>query len=348
MRFWTASAAWLLLCIGLTAPALAQVEEADAPGLMELMETEEMFSSLQKLNTTVSAMSGRNFKQPWGDVCFFQGYCLQEHVLSKDCRLLDPAGRLCACGTREVCDQELARLKTEKHLAPMSGRAVIFIHGITRTSLSFNTFAEAARLQGLTVVGFDYPSTRCSIVESALYLKRTLASLEGIDRIDLVVHSMGGLLVRTYLQQTGPDRDPRLHRLVMLGVPNRGARMANLMQNNWVFKWTFGPAGQQLVEDANGFVAALPTPDFPFAVIAGARGTPDGWNMLIPGDDDGTVSVESTRLPGAADFMTINALHSTMMWNKEVIDATLRFLNTGALRESGIPEPIPLTAETSE
>ena len=57
-----------------------------------------------------------------------------------------------------------------------------------------------------------------------------------------------------------------------------------------------------------GVIATLPTPTFEFAIIAAARGTDDGYNPLIPGDDDGTITVESSKLPGAADFLHLAML----------------------------------------
>jgi pimeloyl-ACP methyl ester carboxylesterase len=219
----------------------------------------------------------------------------------------------------------------------MRGKAVIVVHGIVRSSKSFAKLRKVLEEDGFLVVGFDYPSTRVSIDQSAEYLSQVIASLEGVEELNFVVHSMGGLLVRTYLKE---HSDPRIKRMVMLGVPNLGANMANLMQTNPLFKWVYGPAGQQLVQDPEGYIAALPTPEFEFAVIAGARGTADGWNPLISGDDDGTVEVANTRLPGAADFMTVRQLHSFLMDNPEVIAATRRFLAGGALRENGEREPI--------
>jgi hypothetical protein len=79
-----------------------------------------------------------------------------------------------------------------------------------------------------------------------------------------------------------------------------------------------------------------------FAVIAGAKGTPDGYNPLIPGDDDGIVTLKSAFLPGAVDSLTVRGLHSFQPWNPEIIEATRRYLRTGALRVTGVREPIPL------
>ncbi len=88
-------------------------------------------------------------------------------------------------------------------------------------------------------------------------------------------------------------------------------------------------------------MAPLPVPDLEFAVIAGGRLTDDGYNPLVPGDDDGTVSVDSTRLPGAADFIVLKGLHTFLTSQPEVLDASVRFLKEGRLRAEGARESIP-------
>ncbi|MGE4003305.1 MAG: esterase/lipase family protein [Planctomycetaceae bacterium] len=283
----------------------------------------------------MKTLGGRQF---WGDVRFFHDWRIQQNVFSGHHRLLDGKDVRQAWGTLEACEQRLEEIRIERSLPPMSGKAVILVHGIVRSSKSFDPMKNELRAAGYEVFGFDYPSTRVEIPEAAAYLRQCIDSLDGITEINFVVHSMGGLVVRASLAES---RDPRIRRMVMLGVPNLGARMANILQKNYLYRAVYGPAGQQLVEDPNGLIAKLPTPDFEFALISGARGTPGGYNPLIPGDDDGTVSLEATRLPGARDFMTVQALHSLIMRNPEAIAATRRFLWTGVLRESGRREPVP-------
>jgi len=124
--------------------------------------------------------------------------------------------------------------------------------------------------------------------------------------------------------------------------------MADLLRKNVAFQVIFGPAGQQLVTDVSGVIPKLPTPEFEFAIIAGGAANGGGYNPLIAGDDDLLVSVESARLPGATDYLLIRALHTGLPWNKEVIDATLRFLQTGHLRKDGSREPIPREKQESK
>ncbi|MCA8991539.1 MAG: alpha/beta fold hydrolase [Planctomycetaceae bacterium] len=286
-------------------------------------------------NIPVPTLGGRQF---WGDVLFYQGWRIQENVFTKHYRLIDSGDVRRAWGTREACEAALAEIKKSEQLPPMKGEVVIYVHGIIRSSKSISSLITSLEESNYTVVGFDYPSTQVTMVDSAAYLKQVIDSLEGVEKIHFVCHSMGGLIVRTYLQQYEPDT--RIGRMVMLGVPNLGAKMADIMKDNILYQFIYGPAGQELVENPEGYIAKLPTPQFEFAVIAGARGTNDGWNPLIPGDDDGTVSVDATRLPGAVDFMTVPAIHSFMMSNEQAQAATVNFLKHGCLRESGEKSPI--------
>lgn len=327
------SAAWTVVILLSTYATVCQAQQ-----LPDNQDLNRLWNHLSEKVPAMKTMGGRQF---WGDVQFYQGWKIQQNVISKHFRLLDPADQRHASGTLEECQQRLEELKQEKQLPPMQGRAVILIHGIIRSSKSFDKLKQACQKSGWMPVPFDYPSTQLTIPENAQYLGRVIQSLEGVEEIDLVVHSMGGLVVRSWLDQQ-EEADPRIRRMVMLGVPNRGADMADRFRSNLLFKVVFGPAGQQLVTEENSdFIAKLPTPPFSFGVIAGGRNTLKGFNPLIRGDDDGTVSVSSTRLPGAADFILLPVMHSFMMYDSRSISHTLRFLKTGKFRESGETQPIP-------
>ena len=277
----------------------------------------------------MKTLGGRQF---WGDVAFQSGWRIQQHVITKHYRLLDPQDYRHQSGTLEDCQAKLA----ERPVPPMKGKAAVLIHGLIRSSKSFEKMRKALEEAGYTVVTFDYPSTRADVKVAAEYLRQVIASLKGIEQIDIVTHSLGGIVVREYLQHK-PDQ--RLHRMVMVGTPNLGAHIAKTFKRNIAFRMIFGPSGQQLATDSQ-YVDSLPTPDFPFGVIAGARGKPHGFNPLLPGDDDGVVSVDSTRLPGASDFMEVRCLHTFLLRDETVIDAVRRFFESGRFRKDGEPQPI--------
>jgi hypothetical protein len=134
--------------------------------------------------------------------------------------------------------------------------------------------------------------------------------------------------------------DPRYHRLVMLGTPNLGAELAGMLKNLFLFRAVYGPAGQDLVPGEGSVIAGLPTPAFQFGIIAGGKGDDNGFNRFIPGDDDGTVTVASTRLPGATDFLRIPRLHSFLMADPTALQAIRCFLESGRFFPDRDPQPV--------
>jgi pimeloyl-ACP methyl ester carboxylesterase len=280
-------------------------------------------------------LGGRQF---WGDLQFFHGYRIQRNIFTGNYRLLDDRDWRHASGTLQMCRAKLDELRCQKKLPPMSGRGVIVLHGIVRSSKSMYTVADDLRKEGFTVFPMEYPSTQISIEQAVEYLDSIIQNLDGIEELHLVGHSMGGLVIRAWFAE---HSDPRVKRVVMLGTPNYGAEMADLVRRNLLFRAVFGPAGQQLVTDADGVILQLPTPQCEFAVIAGARGNDTGWNPFIPGDDDGTVTLASARLAGAADFNTFPLLHHGLLGNHDVSAQIAHFLLTGRLRAEGDPQPIP-------
>ena len=54
------------------------------------------------------------------------------------------------------------------------------------------------------------------------------------------------------------------------------------------------------------------------------------WGFHVtPGDNDGTIDVETTKLTGARDFLVVPVLHSFIMDNATVQECVLRFLRHG-------------------
>ncbi len=310
--------------------------EEPSVGLLSPITSLDLEQGMHVLHHT---FGGRQF---WGDVLFFHDWRIQRNVFTGHYRLLDGQDRRHAAGTRDECRSALDDIRKQQRLEPMKGRAVILLHGIFRSSHSLKWFGGQLKEDGLLPIAMDYPSTQITIPDAAEYLHQVISNLDGIEEIFLVSHSMGGLVARAYLSE---HDDPRIQRLVMIATPNQGAEMAELLKRNLLFRGLFGPAGPQLAKQ--GLIPSLPAPPFEFAIIAGARGTPTGWNRLIPGDDDGTVTVESTKLAGAADFATVPTIHTFLIGEPEVVAMTRRFLLEGKLRADGDRQPIA-AKETDE
>jgi len=204
---------------------------------------------------------------------------------------------------------------------------VILLHGLARTGSSFSKLANELVKQGYDVVNCTYPSRHFCVEELAMTtIKEALDVCAGTEKIHFVTHSMGGILIRYYLNR---KRIIELGRVVMLGPPNKGSQVVDRLRRTPGFKLINGPAGLQLGTQASDLPNQLGSVNYELGVIAGTKTINFILSSMLPKPNDGKVSVENTKIEGMRGHITLPVTHPFMMKNKTVIKQTLHYLEYG-------------------
>ena len=174
-----------------------------------------------------------------------------------------------------------------------------------------------------------YPSRRETIQDlsvEAISTARAGCQAACPGKIHFVTHSMGGILVRYYLEHY---QMPELGRVVMLSPPNQGSEIVDKFKDSPLFEWINGLAGLQLGTDADSLPKTLGAPDYEVGIITGDKTVNPILSLLIPGDDDGKVSVENAKLTGMKDFLIVHKSHPFIMDDEKVLRQVTSFIEQG-------------------
>ncbi|KAF0191385.1 MAG: hypothetical protein FD165_1719 [Gammaproteobacteria bacterium] len=182
--------------------------------------------------------------------------------------------------------------------------------------------ARHLKKRGFAVHRFPYHSRQASIADHAAQLRQFASALPN-DTVHYVAHSLGGRVVWQLLNEY-PNRKPG--RVVALGTPFLGSRVAGVLAGSGWGRWLLGPGG------IDGLLAPVRVGEKPpeIGVIAGI--SPYGAGRLLCRFDepsDGTVAVAETRLPGATAHLTIRTTHTGLLLSPAVARNVSGFLATG-------------------
>lgn len=209
---------------------------------------------------------------------------------------------------------------------------VVLLHGLARTSASMSDMTDRLVRAGYSVANVDYPSREFVIEELARFaVPQGLGACRTLEArtIHVVTHSMGGILIRQYLENRTV---PELGRIVMLAPPNHGSEVVDAMRDVPGYQWLNGPAGQQMGTEASSVPNRLGPATTDVAVIAGTLSINLVLSNYLPNPDDGKVSVASARLEGMCAMLTVSVSHPYIMEDKQTMNEVVRYLGSGKFK----------------
>lgn len=222
----------------------------------------------------------------------------------------------------------------------MPKNRVILIHGLHQAPFIMRPMAKRIQAQGFDTHQYGYRSMRDGIDINSQRLNAWLESNHTPKQpIDLIGHSLGGLIIRNFLAQYPKWQ---IGRCVTLGTPHNGSVSGDYI-------WRLAPAivGKSYEQALDGTVAPLPS-GIELGVIAGNKAQGLGQPILSYHNrklrkadstvtdkilaHDGTVYVSETKLATATDHIILPVTHTGMLVNKEVAQQTIYFLENGEFR----------------
>ncbi|MBX2833621.1 MAG: hypothetical protein KTR28_01480 [Micavibrio sp.] len=218
-----------------------------------------------------------------------------------------------------------------KKFTEQKNETVIFLHGISRSHLDMAPMDIYFQTKGYNTINIDYPSTKMSLEDLIHFVGRAMRDHNNYNpfiKTHFVTHSMGGLIMRYFLAH---HRPPNLGHVVMLGTPNSGSELADILHDHdffgGLFKAFYGPAGSQLLTTHQHIEDEI---DYPLGIIAGSSNfNPAAPFIFKEQDNDGIVAVERTKVAGMTDHIIMPALHAVMMFNPDIIRQTRHFIENG-------------------
>jgi pimeloyl-ACP methyl ester carboxylesterase len=205
----------------------------------------------------------------------------------------------------------------------MGGPALVYVHGLWLSGREAFLIRKRMAERGYAWHTFEYASTLNDMAAIAEALGRFVADL-GAERVHLVGHSLGGLVILRCLA-SHPGLPPG--RIVLLGTPSMASRAAHTVGRS-----RFGRQmlGQAAVEELVHRHERRWDGQRELGIIAGTRSV--GVSRLVvqfDEDNDGTVAVSETQLPGATAFLSLPVSHSGMLLSARVARETGSFLEHG-------------------
>ncbi len=134
-------------------------------------------------------------------------------------------------------------------------------------------------------------------------------------------------------------------RVVMLGPPNHGSEVVDAFPTGVCSGAVSGPAGGELAPQRIPCLSG--SAPFRSRRASSREVARSNWinSAIIPGADDGKVSVESAKVEGMRDFVVVATSHPFLMADDGVIEQTLRFLTSGCfaheVQEASVPGTQP-------
>lgn len=205
-------------------------------------------------------------------------------------------------------------------------KAIVLAHGLFMKKQIMIYLKKQFEMNGFKVYNFNY--------ETLKFHDKTLEEFNNFvkeikeEEVYFVGHSMGGLLMRLYLEIYKPKFKDAC--LVTIGTPHKGSSLGRFVADSPI-GFILGTAPNSGVTKGLGDWMG----EYPIGCIIGTLNV--GPNIIFnkeKGQGDGTVLKKEAFVDNATDIVELNVNHTGMVYSKQVINQTLEFIKNKKFKKS--------------
>lgn len=194
-------------------------------------------------------------------------------------------------------------------LTPAGRRGVVLVHGFFCNRGIWNPWQRWLRESGVPTIAVNLDATFGSIEAGAPIVEQAVLAMHratGLAPV-LVAHSMGGLVVRAWLDARAGDR--HVHRIVTVGTPHQGT---------WLARFTVGTNTAQM-RRSGAWLRHLAAREPASRAALFTCFYSDCDNVVFP--------ASTATLPGADNRCVAGAAHVELLYQPEVRAELTRWLD---------------------
>ena len=205
---------------------------------------------------------------------------------------------------------------------------VVLVHGFCRGQKDLEYWRNGLHSTFPNVLTVDLPTRYGSFERCVRVLNDAIAAAEPnqYKRVFYVGHSMGGLLLREYLERNKPANAARL---LCVGTPHYGSKLADIsLKICYPAGWIWRPL-HALKTSARRKVVTPEIPGLEIGAIVGVNNRHWPGKLFFKGTADGLVEEYSAAAPDAAAIAYTSVPHVPMQYDASVVEQIRSFLLNG-------------------
>lgn len=207
----------------------------------------------------------------------------------------------------------------------MKKDVIVLVHGFCRSHLDMRFLEAGLKNAHFHVVSVRLPTLFASLSQCCDALATQIDSIvKNAGSVHYVAHSMGGLIVRAYIQRT---QQQNVGRCIFIATPHQGSKLAAIANRVPFYASVFKP-----IKD---LLPSLSYPDFgaqksfQIGVIAGESNTGLLGKLFMSSRSDGRVEVASARATDTDDFIILPYGHHEIHHMPQTLRLIQRYLSMG-------------------